>query len=75
MKVSTEDYVEILSYLVSKRWEGEEFVAYCNDNMPVDKEQLYFFSNSEEAMEFCHDMATDVDKYDYMAIRSAYRVM
>lgn len=44
MKVRTEDYWEILSYLVNKRWGGEEFVAYCNDGMPVDKEQLYFFT-------------------------------
>lgn len=75
MKVRTEDYGEILIYLVNKRWEGEEFVAYCNDGMPVDREQLYFFSNSEEAVEFCYEMATDVDQYDYMAIRSTYRVM
>lgn len=75
MRVRTEDYGEILSYLVSKRWEGEEFVAYCSDDIPVDREQLYFFSSSEEAVEFCYEMSTDVDQYDYMAIRSTYRVM
>lgn len=75
MKVRTEDYREILSHLVKKRWEGEEFVAYCNDGMPVGREQLYFFTSSEEAVEFCHEMATDVDQYDYMAIRSTNRVM
>lgn len=75
MKISKDDFEPILKHLVEKRWEGEEYVAFCDSNLPVDKQEIYTFSTSEAAAEFCYEMTTDIDMFNYIAIRSAYRVM
>jgi hypothetical protein len=76
MKIRIEDYEEVLEHLTKQRWEaGEEFVAFCDDNLPVDKEGMHTFSTAEAAAEFCFEMTTDVDLFNYIAIRTAYRVM
>ncbi len=75
MKIRAEDYQEVLDHLTKKRWEGDEFVAYCDNNLPVDKVHMYTFSTAQEAGEFCYEMATDVDFFNFIAIRSAYRAM
>jgi hypothetical protein len=75
MKIRKEDYREILDHLVKKRWQGEEYVAFHDGDYPLGKEELYTFHGLYDVQEFCHEMATDVDRYDYLAIRSAYRAM
>ncbi len=75
MKIRKEDYREILEHLVKKRWQGEEYVAFPDGDYPIGKEELYTFHDLYDVQEFCHEMATDVDRYDYLAIRSAYRAM
>lgn len=75
MKIRKEDYQDILEYLTKKRWEGEEFVAFLNDTLPVSKEELYTFSTEYDVREFCYEMSTDIDFYNFLSIRSAYRVM
>lgn len=75
MQIRKEDYNNILEYLASKRWAGEEFVAFLNDSLPVRKDELLTFSDHYDMQEFCYEMSTDVDTYSYLAIRSAYRAM
>ncbi len=75
MKIRKEDYQEILDWLVKKRGEREEYVAFLNDYVSVSKEDLSTFSSQYDAQEFCHEMSTDIDTYDYLAVRSAYRAM
>ncbi|WP_277015073.1 hypothetical protein [Flavobacterium lindanitolerans] len=76
MKIRIEDYEEVLEYLMKQRWEGgDEFVAFCDSNSPVDKQGIHTFSTAEAAAEFCYEMTTDVDRFDYIAIRMAYRLM
>lgn len=75
MKIRKDDYREILDHLVKKRWQGEEYVAFTDGDYPIGKEELYTFHDLYDVQEFCHEMATDVDRYDYLAIRSAYRAM
>lgn len=75
MKIRKNDYQDILEYLIRKREAGEEFVAFPNELCPINKEELFTFSTQYEVQEFCYEMSTDVDSYDYLAIRSAYRAM
>ncbi len=75
MQIRKEDYNDMLEYLVNKRWEGEEFIAFLNDSLPVRKEELFTFSDHYNVQEFCYEMSTDVDRYEYLAIRCAYRAM
>jgi len=75
MKIRKDDYQDILEYLIRKREAGEEFVAFPNEPYPINKEQLFTFSTQYRAQEFCYEMSTDVDSYDYLTIRSAYRAM
>ncbi|MET7001057.1 hypothetical protein [Chitinophaga defluvii] len=75
MKIRKDDYQEVLEYLTNKRWEGEEFVAFLNDGLPASKEELYTFSTEYDAREFCYEMSTDIDFYNFLSIRSAYRTM
>ncbi len=75
MKIRKEDYREILDHFVKKRWQGEEYVAFPDGDYPLGKEELFMFHERYDAKEFCHEMATDVDRYDSLAIRSAYRPM
>lgn len=76
MNIREDDYTEIMNYLVKQRWEGgNEFVAFLNDSATVYKEDLACFSTPYDAKEYCYEMSTDMDFYDYMAIRSVYRTM
>ena len=75
MKIRKDDYQKVLEYLTNKRWEGEEFVAFLNDGLPASKEELYTFSTEYEVREFCYEMSTDIDFYNFLSIRSAYRAM
>ena len=75
MKIRKDDYQDILEYLIRKREVGEEFVAFPSESCPINKEDLFTFSTQYEVQEFCYEMSTDVDNYDYLAIRSAYRAM
>ncbi len=75
MKIRKEDYQDIFEYLVRKRGEGEEFVAFPDDSIPVNKDELSTFFTQYDAQEFCHEFSTDIDRYDYLSIRSAYRAM
>jgi len=75
MRIRTDDYQDILKYMVKQRWEGNEFVAFLNDSAAVVKEDLFCFGDHYEVKEFCYENSTDVDTYDYLAIRTVYRVM
>lgn len=75
MKIRKDDYQEILEHLTKKRWEGDEFVAFLDDFSPARKEELYTFPTQYDAREFCYEMSTDLDFYNFLPIRSAYRAM
>ena len=75
MKIRKDDYKDILEYLTKKRWEGEEFVAFLDDVSPVTKEDLFTFSTEYDVREFCYEMSTDIDFYNFLSIRSAYKTM
>ena len=75
MKIRSDDYQYLLEYLIRKREEGQEFVAFFDSAAPVDREELFTFFYQDDVQEFCHEMSTDIDTYNYLAIRSAYRAM
>ena len=75
MKIRESDYREILDFMVQKRWEGNEFVAFLDDSPVLGKEELFCFPDTYEAQEFCYENSTDLDRYDCMGIRSVYRAM
>ena len=75
MKIRKDDFKDILEYLTKKRCEGEEFVAFLDDVSPVTKEDLFTFPTEYDVREFCYEMSTDIDFYNFLAIRSAYKTM
>ncbi len=76
MLITERDYSEIQGYLQEQRWNnGYEYVAYPDDGFPVDKYQLVCFSNDQEAQEYCFENTTDMDTYNFVGIRPAYRAM
>lgn len=75
MNILERDYIEIRDYLKLQRWEGNEFVAFPDDNNVISKAQLECFMTVWEAQEYCYEMSTDIDKYSYQGIRSVYRAM
>lgn len=74
MKISKYDYEAIYDHLI-RLGERDEFVAFSDDPFPVHKEELFSFSTREEALEFCREMSTDIEPYNYLSIESAYRAM
>ncbi|SDW50393.1 hypothetical protein SAMN05444410_103141 [Hydrobacter penzbergensis] len=75
MKIRKDDYQDILEYLIKKRWEGEEFVAFLDSPSPVSKEELFTFCEQYDVREFCYEMSTDIDFYNFISLRSAYKAM
>lgn len=75
MLIREGDYRAVMDYLVSQRWEGNEFVAFLNDGAAVNNEDLFCFATPYEAREFCYENSTDLDVYECMGIRSVYRTM
>lgn len=75
MQIRKEDYNDVLKYLVNKRWAGDEFIAFPNDSLPVHKDELFTFSDHYDVQEFCYEMSTDIDSYNFLSIRSVYRAM
>lgn len=75
MEILISKYDEILSFLIKNRNEGNEFVAYPKEVVILDKDQLECFRDHYEASEFCYENSTDVDRYQCLSIRSAYRAM
>lgn len=75
MKIRKDDYRDILDYLVNKRWEGEEYVSFPDREVPIGMEKLYTFRELYDVQDFCSVMSTDVDRYDFLSLRSTYRAM
>ena len=63
MKIRSTDYADIMHYMIGQRWAGNEFVAFLDDSAHVQKDELFSFATPYEAMEFCYEMSTDVDRY------------
>lgn len=75
MKISSTDYTDVLHEMISQRWAGNEFVAYPDDSVGLQKDELFCFAAAYEAMEFCYEMSTDVDRYEHLSLRSVCRAM
>ncbi|MES2329789.1 MAG: hypothetical protein V4539_09320 [Bacteroidota bacterium] len=75
MKISSTDYTDVLHEMINQRWAGNEFVAFPDDSVALQKEELFCFATAYEAMEFCYEMSTDVDRYEYLSLRSVCHSM
>jgi hypothetical protein len=74
MKIYPGDFDNILRQLIRERNNGNEYVAFP-ENERVISDNLTCFPNLYEAAEFCHESSTDLDCYYFMSLRSAYRAM
>ena len=75
MKIRSEDYQEVLDYMVAKRWEGYEVVVFSNKSGPTELSDLTLFRAPSAAEGFCRRMSTGEVAYDYEFIRSVYRTL
>ncbi|HRN55635.1 MAG TPA: hypothetical protein PLL71_04255 [Agriterribacter sp.] len=74
MKISPDDFDDILRCLIQERNNGNEYVAFWGDGR-ITRDELACFSTQYDAAEFCYENSTDLDSYYYMSVRSAYRTM
>ncbi|MET6998665.1 hypothetical protein [Chitinophaga defluvii] len=75
MKISTGDYETFFKHLTAERWQGNEFVAFPDNEIIIGKEYLAFFPSLYEAQEYCYENTTDVDRYDLLSVQSACYAM
>lgn len=75
MKIRSSDYKGILDYLVQESWIGNRLVAFPDTVAPVEKEDLACFETVFEAKQYCYEMSTDIDFYQFKALKSMYRAM
>ncbi|WP_461791342.1 hypothetical protein [Pedobacter sp.] len=76
MLVREQDFSEFQIFLENQRWNnGYEYVAYLDDGFVEDRYEIACFATHQEALAYCQDESTDLDRYEVLSIRSAYRVM
>lgn len=75
MKIALEDYRQVMEGLGELHMEGYSYIAF-DPVLPVsDVRELNAFDDSYDAVEYCHEMRTDVDLFDYQPIYPLYRAM
>lgn len=62
---------QIRQYLVAKHWEGFPFVGYDKTDGPLGRYDIDFFTNEEQAKNFCGENSNR----DFFSTKSAYRAM
>lgn len=75
MLIDEKDYEDILRYLQDQRRDGYEYAAYYDGGTPIWKYQLECFGTEMDAIFYCYEATTDVDDFNFISIRSAYRAM
>ncbi|TRW21967.1 hypothetical protein FMM05_19460 [Flavobacterium zepuense] len=75
MKIALEGYNTIMEGLAELHTEGYAYIAYDPAFPLTDVRELNAFDNSYDAVEYCHEMRTDVDFFEYESIWPLYRAM
>lgn len=75
MKISPDSVDDMYQFLLEQRQDGNEFVVFLRDDIVRGREDVTCLPSAYDAMEFCYENSTDVDRYDYLSVRSAYRVL
>lgn len=70
MKVAKNNYEEVMERIHQQRWNGYEFVVFSK-TVPASMDSMIFCFTAEEAKLEC----TQVINHDFVATRTAYRVM
>lgn len=60
---------EIKQHLQQLQAEGNKYVAYVEDSVPMTKEHLYGCKNTFEAMEFAYENTNDLDRCTFSPIQ------
>ncbi|WP_237421189.1 hypothetical protein [Flavobacterium sp. Sd200] len=75
MKIAINDYGLVMQGLAELHVEGYAYIAF-DPVLPVsDLKELNAFDDGYDVIEYCHEMSTDLDLYDYEAIWPLYRAM
>ena len=69
MKISPDDYEEILDHLINELDEGSEFIIYSTEH-PVSKDDLVSFSNARDMIEYLKGNTTGQDAHEYLPMRT-----
>jgi len=69
MKISADEYEIILTEMVVNYHNGYDYVAFPDNDRPVDLRDFNFFKSSYEALEYCYEMSTDFDHYKLMLLK------
>ncbi len=74
MLIKPLDRVEIAEYLERERWyNGAEFMTYLDNGSSNEKEEIVCWQSYDEAVRYCILNSTDVDRYEVLGVRAAYR--
>ncbi|MBN8788979.1 MAG: hypothetical protein J0I84_17990 [Terrimonas sp.] len=76
MLIRPEAYDSLLEQLHGERFNnGNEYVCFEVKQPVFDKWDLHFAASDHEALEYCHEMTTDLDRFTFLSIRSTIRAM
>jgi len=75
MKIYAHDFEETLRFLAKQRNDGNEFIAFLEDDIAIYSETFVCMPTEYDVREYCYENSTDHDRYDFLATRSAYRAM
>lgn len=76
MLVRRDLYDNLLKQFESERFgHGNEYVCFEAKQPVFDKWDVHFAASDQEALEYCHEMTTDLDRFTFLSIRSTIRAM
>lgn len=75
MKIDRENFHEAFEYIASLLEHGYEFVAYNKDLDEIDTPNLRFFEMDYDADEYCAEISTDDQLYEFEAVYPIVRTM
>lgn len=67
-----DEVLAIAAFEISK---GNEWMVYNQSLYFIDKSDVYFFSNQEEAVQFANDNISDYDNYKVLQVRSIKEIL
>ncbi len=76
MLVRPESYDNLLKELQTERYyNANEYVCFEVKQAVFNKWDLHFTASDYEALEYCHETTTDLDRFTFLSIRSIIRAM
>ncbi len=76
MKIEPDKYDSLLEAFHKERfYNGNEYLCIERNQLVLDKYDIHFVATDLEAIEYCREMTTDFDQYNFLSLRSLIKTM